>query len=332
MKRAVLAVCDVEEAYARNFMEYLHARQSPKLPFEIQAFTGSEALLEYARDHRIEILLISEKAVTDAVRSLPVGRMVILSEGADLPGTESCPRVYKYQSSDQVVREVLDLYGAEKLARFAPVRLRSRQKMTGICSPSGFPQRMLFSAALGQIRAERQAVLFVCLDSCCALGDIFAEAGRQTLSDLLYTWRRGGKITVPHLEKALHTVRGLDCILPAEASADLQEQSGAEWICFLEELMGAGNYESLVLDIGCGLRDIPELLGSCDEIWLPSRADVLSAAALSRFENMLREENPEAAGRICRIYPPELNLAAADRHMLEGLCDGELGDFVRKMA
>ena len=45
-RRAVLAVCDVEEAYARNFMEYLNQRKG--IPFEIHAFTSAETLCAFA--------------------------------------------------------------------------------------------------------------------------------------------------------------------------------------------------------------------------------------------------------------------------------------------
>ena len=48
MKRHIFAVCDMEEAYAYNFMEYLNHKKS--IPFEIQAFTSAEHLLNFARE------------------------------------------------------------------------------------------------------------------------------------------------------------------------------------------------------------------------------------------------------------------------------------------
>ena len=38
----------MEEAYAYNFMEYLNHKKS--IPFEIQAFTSAEHLLNFARE------------------------------------------------------------------------------------------------------------------------------------------------------------------------------------------------------------------------------------------------------------------------------------------
>ena len=109
MKKAIFAVCDPEKEYAHNFMEYLNQKQSH--PYEIQAFSSVDVLTEYAQKHHIEILLISDKAMCPRVRELDVGKLMILSEGVHSPQLDQYPSVYKYQSSDNVIREVLNCYG-----------------------------------------------------------------------------------------------------------------------------------------------------------------------------------------------------------------------------
>ena len=64
----VLAVCDLEAAYACNFVEYVHRKNS--MPFDIQAFTGLESLKAFAAKQKIEILLISDKAMCEEVKTL----------------------------------------------------------------------------------------------------------------------------------------------------------------------------------------------------------------------------------------------------------------------
>ena len=56
----VLAVFDLEAAYACNFVEYVHRKNS--MPFDIQAFTGLESLKAFAAKQKIEILLISDQS------------------------------------------------------------------------------------------------------------------------------------------------------------------------------------------------------------------------------------------------------------------------------
>ena len=68
-KKNVFAVCDTEIEYAYNFMEYL--MQKKNIPFEIQAFTSPEVLTDFARNHEIEILLISDKAMNEEIQKHP---------------------------------------------------------------------------------------------------------------------------------------------------------------------------------------------------------------------------------------------------------------------
>ena len=137
--RHIFAVCDVEVEYAYNFMEYLNRKRS--LPFEVQAFTGPEILCEFAGKHPIEILLISDKAVTEEVRQLKVGKLIILSEGVHNPELDQYPSVYKYQASDDIIREVMDCYGAEKAAVSGEAVFKKEAAVIGVYSPVGRTQK-----------------------------------------------------------------------------------------------------------------------------------------------------------------------------------------------
>ena len=66
MKKQIFAVCDTEEEYARNFMDYLNRKRN--MPFEGQAFTSAEKLLAFARENYIELLLISAEAMCREIR------------------------------------------------------------------------------------------------------------------------------------------------------------------------------------------------------------------------------------------------------------------------
>lgn len=107
MKKSIFAVCDLDSSYACNLMDYLNEKRST--PFEVQAFTNVESLKEFASEQEIEILLISTRAMCNEIRELPISRVVILSEGEQFQETDlEYPFVYKYQSSDQLISEVME--------------------------------------------------------------------------------------------------------------------------------------------------------------------------------------------------------------------------------
>ena len=112
MKKNIFAVCDLEVDYAFNFMDYLN--QKKNLPFEIQAFTTAASLIASGKENHIESLLISDKAMRKEVRDLGIGKIIILSEGVHPPELDQYSSVYKYQSSSDVIREVMACYGEEK--------------------------------------------------------------------------------------------------------------------------------------------------------------------------------------------------------------------------
>ena len=109
MKKSIFAVCDLDSSYACHLMDYLNEKKST--PFEVQAFTSVENLKEFAAQQPIEILLISTRAMCNEIRELPISRVVILSEGEQFQETDlEYPFVYKYQSSDQLISEVMEYY------------------------------------------------------------------------------------------------------------------------------------------------------------------------------------------------------------------------------
>ncbi|MCD7868090.1 MAG: hypothetical protein LUG62_07885 [Clostridiales bacterium] len=128
MKKNIFAVCDLEVDYACNFMDYLNQKRN--IPFEVQAFTSVESLLEYGQRVPIELLLISVKAMCEKVLELKIGKIIILSEGVHPPELDQYSSVYKYQSSANVIREVMACYGEEKALE--PVQFPVLKKTTEI--------------------------------------------------------------------------------------------------------------------------------------------------------------------------------------------------------
>ena len=75
MKKKVFAVCDLESGYAYRLMDYIYEKEAGT--FEVQAFTNVKNLSAFAREQEIELLLISSSAMCEAVKELPIRRIVI---------------------------------------------------------------------------------------------------------------------------------------------------------------------------------------------------------------------------------------------------------------
>ena len=309
-RRAVLAVCDVEEAYARKFMEYLNQRKG--IPFEIHAFTSAETLCAFAAERQIDILLVSERAMTEKVRQLSVGKRMMLSEGlSEIPGEisdleetkeeDDCAKVFKYQPASQIIREVMDCYAAEQSALNPAARGKKEFRLSGVYSPSGCSWKILFDLALGGYLARSERVLYLNLDPLSGLEEAAESMGVQipgrTVSDLVYFSRRKNGHLFYFLEGMVQTFGNLDYVLPAPFPEDLRDIGAEEWKTLFCSIRDHTDYSVLLADFGDCLESLPDLLKECSEIYLPVGSDRESGFRLAHFQKLLkrtgmREDEP----------------------------------------
>ena len=133
MKHCILAICDVEQTYAYRLMEFLNKKE--RNPFIIQAFTTVESLMTYSLEQAVEILLISENAMNEAIREMKVNHIIVLS-GSKEQATCLCEKViYKYQSSEHILEEVMSYYADYTAKKMEISLFQKKVRLIGIYSP-----------------------------------------------------------------------------------------------------------------------------------------------------------------------------------------------------
>ena len=294
--RTVFAVCDTEQTYAFNLMEYLNSRL--RVPFEIQMFTAPEALVSFASVRHVDLLLVSERAATEEVRNLPVGKLMILSEGSVPESLAAYPAVSKYQSADQVVREVMDFYSAQQSAAEPARILRPDCRKIGVISTWEPGLRTAFAIALGEILAERRNVLYVSLDPWDGTASLFDDHPDRTISDLLYYYRQGKNGLIYCAESMIRTVRGMHYIPPAAHPGDLLLMNAEQWSGLFNELTETGACDTLILDMGSRMTDPEGILSFCSEIYLPVSADLLAERSVDTWLLWAEDNHAEWSGRV----------------------------------
>ena len=91
----VMAVYDVDPFYADRFADTVNQRE--KLPFTVMAFTTLERLKTYAKEHAVDLLLISSAVPKEEVEAIGAARVVTLADGDTVPAEWEYPSIYKYQ-------------------------------------------------------------------------------------------------------------------------------------------------------------------------------------------------------------------------------------------
>lgn len=328
MKKAVFAVCDPEKEYAHNFMEYLNQKQSH--PYEIQAFSSVETLMEYGRKHEIEILLISDKAMCPQIQELAVSKLMILSEGVHSPQLDQYPSVYKYQSSDNVIREVMACYGEESAVPEG--RIQRPLKILGVYSPLGRVLKTSFALALGQILARNQAVLFLSLEEYSALNIMMGREFEKNLSDLLYYLRQGYSNFTHLLSGIVQSCNNMDFLAPVQFPSDIRGIRPEEWESMLQAFAVYSSYEVMVVDVGNGLEDLTGFLKNCTKIYMPVQEDWVSKEKIRQFDRNLQiSGQEELSRRIEKLHLPYHGIQRDSDSYMDQLVWSALGDSVKEL-
>lgn len=330
MKKQILAICDLEVLYACNFMQYMSRKRS--IPFEVQAFTSTEKLLEAARKEHIEVLLISDKAMDERIHELPIGQIIILSEGVHDPQLDQYPSIYKYQSSDAVIREVMACYG-EYLPEPNPLPvLKKPMECIGIYSPLGRVLKTSFALTLGQILAKDRAVLYLNLEEYSGFEHLFQTTYDSNLSDLIYYMKQKQPSLSHRISGMVQSVNNLDYIPPAISPMDIRSAALEDWNYLLSELESHSSYEVVILDFGDGVDELFHIMDNCQTIYMPVLSDTISKAKIQQFENLLRLwDGVPILEKIKKVKPPFHNSFGDGSQYVEQLVWSQLGDYVRQL-
>ncbi len=330
MKKNIFAVCDLDASYACSLMEYLNGKKTTL--FEVQAFTNVESLKAYTRDNPIEVLLISTRTMCSEIRDLPINRIIMLSEGEALPELDEYPSVYKYQSSDQLLSEVLEYYAESHPQPYIFGNAAHKSKIYGVYSPIGRARKTSFALTLGEVLAESNQVLYLNFEEFSGFEELFDKKYRTDISDLIYFSRQKEGGFIYRLNSVVQTFHELQYVPPAISPADIRDVSGKEWLDFLHEISTYGEYDILILDLSEQVDELFQLLRECDRVYLPVLEDAISQAKLAQYEKLLGMLDLEdVREKTHRLKLPVQPLLKENGDIIQQLLWGEMGNFVRKM-
>ncbi len=331
MRKKILAICDPEELYAGNLMQYLKRRKS--LPFDIQAFTNLDKLIEAAAREQIEILLISERMIEERVRHLPIGQMMILFEGAGDDLEKQYPAIYKYQSADTVLKEMLCSYGPTNQSSLTGLAVDKKpMEIYGIYSPLGRVGKTSLALTMGQILAREHAVLYLNFEWYSGFEFFFQRTWDNHFSDLIYYVKQRADNLTERLGRMSASLNDMDYLAPVVSPSDISTAGIQDWDFLFDELELRSPYEYLILDLGNGPEDLVRILDRCDKIFMPILDDGLSQGKIAQFETLLRLwDAMPVLEKIKRLYLPALQETGQGQQYLEQLLWGSFGAFVRDL-
>lgn len=326
--KQVMAVYDVDPCYADRFAEVIN--QKEKVPFAVMAFSTLEELRGYAANHTVELLLISSSVSRESVEGIGAKHVVALADKETVAVDREYPSVYKYQSSDNIIREVMVSY-CEREISGSQSELAVRAQVTGVYSPIGRCLKTSLALTMGQLLAKEAKVLYLTLEEFTGLSCLTQTEYPSDLSDLMYYYSQG-TYNALRLNSMIHSIGDLDYIPPARYPEDLTQMKTEKMAELISRIAAESVYEMVILDIGTFGRSVIPLLEICRAVYMPVKEDSISAAKLEEFFLFLESSGHGGLKEnIHKLKLPYHSSFGRRESYLEELLWGELGDYVRQM-
>lgn len=329
LKSTKIWIVDSEVSYAEAFREYVNLKKSHL--FQVRTCTEKETLKKAFAQKEIEILLLTAKWYHFCKDLIQNECVIFLSEGSLPVELSMYSAVYKYQSAENILREILYFYSEQDMEEEYLTGAQREHKVIGVFSPANTVKKNKFALALGQILAEDRSVLYLNLEECSGLSEIFT-GNHWNLSDLIYFLRQSKKPFLYRLNSMVQKMNHMDYIPPCESYMDFKQISVDEWQRLLYLIRTQSFYDYVVLDLGETIGHELELLRQCDGIYVPVDKDLISSARLNQWTHFIQIlDGMDVLEKLQKLELPVTEEVIESEEAIFMLPQQELGQFVRRL-
>lgn len=325
----ILAICDTQKKYAIKLMEAFSGKK--QLDFQVHVFSGIEELEQFARNQPIEILLISGSLMSEKIGTYDIGRVFLLSDGESYEGFYDYETIYKYQSAEQILKELLCYYAEYAKPVTGIYHGKKEFEIHGVYSPIGRCGKTALAESLAKTYGKYSKTLLLDFQSYSAHKEQLGDSSLWDLTDMIYFLRQGKKTFLYKLQSIVQSRECYDYVLPMKMPADLRSVTLAEWTELLEKLAVDSDYCKVIIDFGQDICGLFQLLSQCTQVYMPILSDMESKLKLENLEWILAEENfKKVVTSIQKIHLPGTVSGENIRRFMEEWAERSCGYDKRK--
>lgn len=331
MSKIKVAVYDSDRQYREKFADYLMSYKSQEI--ELSVFTGISFLLEALSvdNYHLAVLGNGYEEVLPHLRSRSVSVLVLTDTSYSVIKEkigieeESCSFTSKYQSMDEITRQMFLLTESE-----IGHMMTQTAEVIGVISPIRHEMQLPFSLLYLKNLSEKAKVLYLNLMEFSGFYEIFGEK-EYDISDVILSMREAEKREISILPY-IYEWEGISYICPPGNPEDVKEIRGSEICKLIKYAVEKLRYEVVLVDMGGMLADFSDLLQDCTQLYCIGKSGGLFAAQQKQFLSYVKGALGERyQERIKEAELPRLaKTAVYGENLLEQLNWSEFGDYVRK--
>jgi len=272
-KKIRMALYD-SDGYMISLVNYLCKKKQEIV--ETRLFTNPSMLQEYVKEGQVDVLLAQEEEA-EWLYGLQafVPKVILLSEGNMVREQPGYGFVFRYQSAEEVVREVLEEVAEDdRIVYGGAVTAHGQGEIISGYSPFGGAGLSTFLAVLAEELAENYRTLYVSLEEFHGLENLPLEKkGQQEeyrgMSEVIFYLQQRKEKLALKLDSLVYGGERAEYLLAVENCRDLHQMTREDMECFLQILFDETPYEKVIFDVGY-LGEAGEfLLAQSDKIYMP---------------------------------------------------------------
>lgn len=279
MSKIVLLIVEGEQSYVECLVNYLLTEEADT--FMVNSLTHWAAIEEFLEGEPQVDLVLTSSEFYPFLKERLKATYVLWGESLS-----------KYQTGEEIVRELLKIYASQKGDTRVFSEKRSKTKTIGIYSPLGGVGKTTLAVGLSrQLALGGYDVFYLNLEDVPVTEFYFMGSGDYNLSHVLYFLKEKGERLIWQIEsaKCIDTRYQIQYFLPPDSIEDWQNDVSEELALLLQLLKTQGKHDFLVVDFSTMINK-NNLIGwqACDILILVLEPLVTSLKKMERFKQELR--------------------------------------------
>lgn len=306
MKKILVAMFD-HEGYTRRLAAYLTHHQNAMM--DIRLFTNEESLRKFLRQGPVEMLLVGEHDWDPLwEQDAEIRRLIYLSDGDVVREGINRPVIFKYQSAESIVQELLAVIADDDGMQVRTQRIASdRVEYIGFYAPYGGAGVSSFSYEMAREYGMQYRALYISLELFQGMPGHEISRWKECtpmeesrgMSELIFYLRQRKEKVAVKLQSLVQSRDGIAVVRAVEDYRDLYSMTVSDMQRLLRVLADETEYQKVFFDIGYISECSLELMRCCDVLYLPKAQSEIQHNKQTAFEQLLiREGDREMLERI----------------------------------
>ena len=266
--RHIIAVIDTDIRFALKLSDFLS--KEDRIPFKAVAYSSFHMYKSETSLMEVVAFITDIDNVDECIDTgLPV---ILLSDDAMVESkysdlTKLFCLIFKFCGVHTIVDELLGFFSRND--SFGLTTVHNNTKVYGVYSPINRCGRSSLSVAIhSYFCSTNTSSLLISFDEYDSVFSVLRKENSKDLSDIFYEYKTGD-LDFAKLGECISRVEDLNIILPARYNEDLFYLSDNELTKFMNDILSANLFETIVLDFGSIGRRSMQMLDMCEQIFCP---------------------------------------------------------------